>query len=755
MAAGTIKGITIEIEGKTSGLVKSLGNVNKSLSETQKSLKTVNDALKIDPKNVDTLKTKQELLNQAIKETQEKLELEKKAAADAADALEKGTITKNQYDTLQAEIAKTTGELSKLEKESKDTNAQLKQLGGSHKLASLGTAIDQAAQKLKSLGTKITDVGKTLTMKVTTPLVALGTLSVKTAADFEQSMAQVAAVSGATGDDLAALETKAREMGSTTKFSASEAAEAMNYMAMAGWKTEQMLGGISGIMDLAAASGEDLATTSDIVTDALTAFGLKAEDAGRFADVLAAASSNANTNVSMMGESFKYVAPVAGAMGYSVEDVAVALGLMANSGIKASQAGTALRTILTNMAKPTDTMAAAMEKLGVSLDDGNGNMKSFREIMGDLRSGFSDLKMPIEDFQKRLQVLDEQLDEGSMTEEDYASHLAELTDAAFGAEGAMKANAAASLAGARGMSALLAIVNTSDEDFDKLTAAIDGSNGKASEMAGIMQDTLEGRITQMKSKLQELGIQIGEKLIPIIEKVVGWISDLIDWFSGLDEGTQETIIKIGLLVAALGPVLTVGGKVISLISGVVSGVGGIINAISGAGGLNAVLTSTCAGPLAAVVLSITAIVMWIQNWDDIMEVLEYGWEKVCNAISESIQKVKNIWNDLVNSIENGLEAILGGTTDAIDLATRYKNEVQNQKVAPQIEENRKRWEAKRAQESSTNSNANRAKDQGKSTKTKQAESTANHYIDIYMGSDKTITVVNQANRTNNNKTGGY
>lgn len=191
----------------------------------------------------------------------------------------------------------------------------------------------QKAEKfMKNAGKQITDMGKTLTVGITTPLLGLGTISVKTAADFQESMSKVSAISGATGDDLERLTDMAKQMGATTKFSASESAEAFQYMAMAGWKTSDMLNGIDGIMNLAAASGESLATVSDICTDAMTAFGLSADQGARFADVLAAASSNANTNVAMLGESFKYVAPVAGAMGYSVEDTAVALGLMANSG---------------------------------------------------------------------------------------------------------------------------------------------------------------------------------------------------------------------------------------------------------------------------------------------------------------------------------------------------------------------------------------------------------------------------------------
>lgn len=309
---------------------------------------------------------------------------------------------------------------------------------------------------------------------------------------FEMGMSTVQAISGATGDDLTALTDKAKEMGANTKFSATEAAEAMQYMAMAGWKTDDMLNGIEGIMNLAAASGEDLATTSDIVTDALTAFGLTAQDSAHFADILAQASSNANTNVSMMGETFKYVAPVAGAMGYSAEDVATAVGLMANSGIKASQAGTSLRTMLSRMAKPTKEVQAAMDALGISLTDSDGNMKSLHEVMGDLRTGFGGL-----------------------------SEAESITMATM-------------LGGQEAMSGLLAIVNASDADYQKLTDSIGACDGAAASMADTMQNNLEGQLTILGSAAQELALEVYDSvkvaLTDITKLGIDAVSNLTDGF---------------------------------------------------------------------------------------------------------------------------------------------------------------------------------------------------------------------------------
>ena len=315
--ASRIQGITVEIGGDTTKLSKALESVNKSIKGTQFGLKDVNKLLKLAPSNTELVVQKQKMLKDAIEVTKEKLATLKTAAQQANEQLANGEITQQQYDALQREIVETEQNLRSLQDQAATTNATL-------------AKIDEAGEKLQNIGSSVENVGKKF-LPVTAAVTGLGTAAVKTAADFDSEMSKVSAISGATGDDFDQLRAKAREMGAKTKFSASEAASAMEYMAMAGWKTSDMLNGIEGIMNLAAASGEDLATTSDIVTDALTAFGLSAADSGHFADILAAASSNANTNVSMMGETFKYCAPIAGALGFSAEDTAEAIGLMKTS----------------------------------------------------------------------------------------------------------------------------------------------------------------------------------------------------------------------------------------------------------------------------------------------------------------------------------------------------------------------------------------------------------------------------------------
>lgn len=371
--------------------------------------------------------------------------------------------------------------------------------------------------KLAAFSSAATSAGRSLTKGLTVPIAGMGAAAVAVTARFDAGMSKVQAISGATGKEMEQLRDKAKEMGAQTKFSASESAEAFNYMAMAGWKTQDMLDGIEGVMNLAAASGEDLATTSDIVTDALTAFGLSAKDSTHFADVLAAASSNANTNVGMMGETFKYVAPVAGALGFSVEDVSTAIGLMANSGIKGSQAGTALRNIFTRLVKPTGDSAKVMEQLGISVTDSSGQMKDFNTIMGDLRKGFAGLSE------------------------------------------AEKAQAASALAGQYGMSGLLAIVNTSEQDFNKLTDAINNADGASAQMAETMMDNLPGALTLFKSALEGLGIRVGEVMTPTITGIVKAFTNFVAWLTNASDRTIKFAVAMGTVLASLGPVLLIVG----------------------------------------------------------------------------------------------------------------------------------------------------------------------------------------------------
>lgn len=621
MAASRIKGITIEIGGDTTKLQTALKGVNTEIRNTQAQLKDVEKLLKLDPGNTELLAQKHKLLGDAVKETKEKLETLKTAAEQAEKALNDGTISKDQYDALQREIIETENELKRLEEQANQSATALQK-------------ISATGEKLKDVGSNIEGAGKKL-LPVTATVTALGTASVKTAADFEAAMSKVAAVSGATGSDLEALSKKAREMGSKTKFSASEAAEAMNYMAMAGWKTEDMLSGIEGVMNLAAASGEDLATTSDIVTDALTAFGLSAQDSGHFADVLAAASSNANTNVSMMGETFKYCAPIAGALGFSVEDTAEAIGLMANAGIKSTLAGTSLRTIMTNLSGEVKICGENIGEVTVATTNADDSMRDLSDILADCRTAFSGL---------------------SETE---------------------KAAAAESLVGKNAMSGFLALMNAGEGDIAKLSGAIDNCNGAAQSMADTMNNNLEGQLTILKSQLQELAISFGEILLPAVKKIVGWVQGFIDVLNSLPDGVKETIATVALIAAALGPVLIIIGKIITAVGTImtiVPKVVGVIKAVKTA--FLALNATMLANPIVLIIAAIAALVaafiylwnncdefrqFWIDLWESIKEIAVAVWE----ALKEFFVAAWEFIKTTAETVWNGLASFFTGLWEGI------------------------------------------------------------------------------------------
>ena len=636
--ANRIKGITVEIGGDTTKLSKALEGVNKSIKNTQTQLKDVEKLLKLDPRNTEMLSQKQKLLADSISATKEKLATLKTAAEQANTALANGEITQQQYDALQRKIVETENELKRLETEAKNAGSALQKIG-------------DAGEVLQNVGGKISGAGEKL-LPVTAGVTALGTAAVKTASDFDSAMSKVAAVSGATGDDLQALRDKAREMGSKTKFSASEAAEAMNYMAMAGWKTNDMLSGIDGIMNLAAASGEDLATTSDIVTDALTAFGLTASDSGHFADVLAAASSNANTNVSMLGESFKYCAPIAGALGFSCEDTAEALGLMANAGIKSTQSGTSMRSIMTALSGDVKFCSAAFGEMEIATSNSDGSMRSLSDILADCRVAFD-----------------------QMSESE-------------------KASAAETLVGKNAMSGFLALMNAAPADIDKLSSAISNCDGTSLSMAETMQDNLAGQLTILKSQLEELAISFGEILMPVIRDIITKIQGFVDKLNALDPATKQTILKIGLMAAALGPLLIVVGKTISSIGSMMTFISKIPTMIAGAktafSTLGAAIGSISA-PVAAVVAVIAVLVaafvhLWNTNEDfknsilSIWEQIKSTFERLTSGIVDRInalgfdfesfgEMLKAMWNGLCSVLAPVFEGVFQHISDIFTFVT--------------------------------------------------------------------------------------
>lgn len=609
---GAIKGITIEFGGDTTKLQKALKDIDSTARKASSRLADIGRALKFNPGNVELVTQKHKQLSKEIDNTKRKLDALKAADIKAKEQLANGKLGKEDYEDLQREIIKTESKLKSLQ-------SQFAKMGNP-RLTAIGEQFKAVGAKLTGVGTKVKDFGANLTTKVTFPVAAVGGLALKTAADFDAGMSEVQSISGATGKDFDALRAKAREMGEKTQFTATQSAEALKYMAMAGWDTDKMLSGLPGVMNLAAASGEELGRVSDIVTDAMTAFGMSADKATHFSDVLAQVSAKSNTNVGLMGDTFKYVAPVAGALGYSVEDTGLAIGLMANQGIKGSQAGTALRSMLTRLAAPTKEVSGTMQKLGVHLTDSQGKMLPFRDVIKQLREKFKGLS-------------EEQ-----------------------------KAQAAASIAGERGMSGLLAIVNSGDKDFDALTASIGHCDGAAQHMADVRMDNLSGQWKPLKSQLQELAINMSDQLVPYLRKAVAWVRKLVAKFNSLSPSTKKLISIIAAVVAAAGPIIFIGGAIMATVGKLVGGIG---NLISFVGRIGPVI-GTAIGKISALSPAISAIGAPVLAVAAVIGVLVGAivtvWQRseaFRNAVGQGVEQIKTAFGNLVAALAPLFESIKG------------------------------------------------------------------------------------------------
>ncbi|EJA1955521.1 phage tail tape measure protein [Staphylococcus pseudintermedius] len=500
------------------GLNRQMRMVSREMSANLSQFGRYDKSLEKSRLKVDGLTKRQQLQTQKVKELKAQYN---RLSAETGENSAKTQAAASKYNEAYAKLNLYERELQEATNEMKRMETQQRALNTS--MGKLGAKLSSWGPKLQEIGRNMQSIGRSMSLYVTAPVVAGFGAAVKKSIDFDDSMRKVKATSGATSGEFQQLRDKALEMGAKTKFSASQSAEALNYMALAGWDTKEMMTGIDGVMQLAAASGEDLGAVSDIVTDSLTAFGLKAKDSGHFADVLAQASSKANTDVRGLGEAFKYAAPVAGALGYTVEDTSIAIGLMSNAGIKGEKAGTALRTMFTNLAKPTKAMKNQMDELGISITDSQGNMLPMRDVMDQLRGKFKGLSKD------------------------------------------QQASAAATIFGKEAMSGALAVINASDEDYKKLTKSIDNSAGASKRMADEMEGGIGGSIRRMKSAIESLAISIGDVLAPYIKRLAEWVANAATKLNEMPKGTQKVVVGLGLVAAAIGPLLVTLGVMVSTI----------------------------------------------------------------------------------------------------------------------------------------------------------------------------------------------
>lgn len=595
--ANRIKGITVEIGGDTTGLQKALQGVNSQIKNTQSALRDVERLLKLDPNNTQLLTQKQKLLTQAIGDTKEKLATLKIAAEQANKQLQNGEITQQQYDALQREIIATEAELRRLENQASKTNKMFSSIGN------IGANIEKAGDSVTNVGKKVSVVSAAVT--------AMGTATVKTAAEFETSMSQVQATMGITKDSMSkvdgqsvntmdTLKKLAKKMGSETAFSASQCAEALNYLALAGYDTQEMCDTLPTVLDLAAAGNIDLASASDMVTDAMSALGLKTSDASKMVNQMAKTSSTTNTSVAQLGEGILTIGATAKSVKGGTAELNTALGILANNGIKGAEGGTHLRNVILALQNPTDKASACMKKLGVDVYDSQGNMKSLNDILGGLNKSMD-----------------------GMTSKE-------------------KSNIIGSIFNKTDLSSVNALLANTGSTWDNLQNSIENSSGAAGQMAKTQLDNLSGQLTILKSAVEGFAISIGNIMLPAIKNIATKIQEFVDWLNGLDEGTQRLIVKIGLFVAALGPALVVLGNVISKVGVAMQAFSKlglkISTAVINAGGLSGVFSKVGAAiaginPIVLlVVAAIAALVggfihLWRTN-DEFKENVIAIWERL-------------------------------------------------------------------------------------------------------------------------------
>lgn len=610
--ASRIQGITVEIGGDTTKLTNALKGVNGEIRNTQSQLKDVEKLLKLDPTNTELLSQKQRLLTDSVQATKEKLEALKTASEQANEALENGTITKDQYDALQREIIETEQALEGLEEQAEQSAVAMQ------KISATGT-------KLQDVGDKVEGVGKSL-LPVSAALTGVGVAGLKVATDFEKAMSGVQAITGSTGEDFEKLRETAINLGATTSFSSGEVAEAMTEMAKAGWSTTQIIDGMAGVLDATAASGESLGTVSTIVADAITGFGLSAKDSARVADLMTQAANSGTIGVSDLGESYKYVAPLAQSMGLSIEGVTTALSAMSMAGIKGSQAGTSLRTVLANMTKPSKTVAAAMEELNISITNSDGSFKSLDEIIAMMRTSFSGL-----------------------TDDQQAYY-------------------ATALAGKEGMSGLISLLNLTQEEYDALSSSMNNCTGVAGETAAVMQDNLQSKVEQLGGALESLAIKLSEYVIPFLTGLVEKITAAVDAFTNMNPIVQQAVLVIGGILAVAGPILIVVGKIISAVGTIMTIIpklSGMITAVKTA--FAALNTTMLANPIFLIIAAITALVaafiylwntnedfrqFWIDLWENIKEVAIAVWNAIKEFFTSAWEAISSIAQTIWNGIKN-------------------------------------------------------------------------------------------------------
>lgn len=609
--ADRIKGITVQLGGDTTGLSKALKSVNKEITATQTQLKDVNRLLKLDPTNTKLLAQKQRLLSGEIDTTKQKLSSLKEAEKQVQQQFAEGKVSQEQYDALQREIADTEQKLKSLKKEAQDFGSTFKQVMG------------EAGSKLQNLGSTLTGAGQKM-LPVTGAIAGIGAAAVKVGADFDSSMSKVKALSGANEEQFAQLRQAALDAGETTAFSASEAADALGYMALAGWDADQSMTALPGVLDLAAASGMDLAAASDMVTDYLSAFGLEAAQASSFSDMLAYAQANSNTTADQLGEAYKNCAATLHGAGQDVETVTSLLEALANQGLKGSEGGTAVAAIMRDITAKMEKGAIKIGKTSVAVQDADGNFRDLTDI---------------------------------------------LTDVEAATDGMGTAQQAAALSGTFTADSIKGLNMVLTEGMDNISGyeeELRGSLGTAGEQANTMLDNFSGQMTLLQSALQGAAISISDVLTPVISNLVGYVQQAVDWFNSLSDGQKQIIILVAAVVAAIGPLLMILGSIasgigsiITLIGLIASPVGLVVAAVVAAGVLIGAV-------VAAIMTHLDEFKQYFNDvaanfgevWQSVIDDATQGWEAFKDAFKAVVNAIIGFVNGMISAVVSGVNAII-------------------------------------------------------------------------------------------------
>ena len=617
MAAGRIKGITIEIGGDTTKLEQSLKKVDSSLSKTQSSLKDVNKLLKLDPSNTELLTQKQGMLKKAIEETKERLQTLK----EASEKVTPDDIGQEKYDALQREIIETEQKLKSLESQSASAASVL------------GSKMQAAGEKIKDVGGKVTEIGTNLTQKLTVPLVAAGGVAVAKFAEVDKTMQLTNKTMGNSAEQAELLNKAMKDAAANSTFGMNDAATASLNFARAGLSAEEAASALAPAMNLAAGEGGDLDTVSAGLVATINGFHGSFDEASNYADVFAAACNNSALDVDSLSGAMSVAAPIFSSAGYSVNDAALYMGIMANNGIEADKAANSLKTGLARLVSPAKDGADMMDALGISITNADGTMKDSKQVQKELHDAF-----------------------GKLSESEQIA-------------------AASAIFGKNQMAPWLALINTAPEDVGELSDSLDNCGGTTQEMADAMMSGFGGSLEKLKSSTDVLVTSLGEALAPTIQKAADFVQGLVDKFNSLSPAQQETIAKIGLFLAALGPVISIVGGIISVIGTVVGAIGTVITAVSAvsavltAGGGAAAALGAAVAALGGPVTVITGLIVGliavgalvVANWGTIKAAAATAWNAIKTTITNVMNGIKttltNVWNAIKITITNVMTSI--------------------------------------------------------------------------------------------------